>query len=222
MPTQIQPSPDWYQYLWGLFGLLAGGLITWVLKGFSVKDLLAWWNRPRLSIVISDPVQSEAETVVPSDDGPPVNVGKHRFYHFDVANSGRTAAISCEAELVAVDMEETGKRNTVPSSTNLCFLHWARTDPDCVQIDIPGRISRARPSTRMLDLCTQKTSEPGCLHIFRGGCTGHADGLRTQYGPGTYYFTVCVRSKEPLVHPVTIEVRVHVDDSGQPFRIQRV
>lgn len=212
MPTQIQPNPDWYQYTWYLVCMVAGGFVTWILKGFSAKDLLAWWCRPKLCIAISDPVQSEADTVN----------GRHRFYHFDVTNSGRATALSCEAELVAVEVEESRLRNTIPSSTNLCFLHWARTHPGSAHIDIPARICRGRPSSRMLDFCTQKIAEPGSLHICRGGPPAHADGLRTHYGAGTYFFTVCVRSKEHLVRPATIEVCVHVDDSGQPFRVQAV
>ena len=202
MPTDTQPTSDSFQYIWYLVSAIVGGFFTWVFKGFSAKDLLAWWKRPKLSLAISTPVYTEAKTK--SADQPPVQLGPHRFYHLDVANSGRTAATSCEAELVAVDKEELGQRKTVPSSTNLCFLHWGRTPLDCAHIDIPARISRRRPSSRFLDLCTQEIAQPGRLHIFRARASAHADGLRTDYGPGTYYFTVCLRSKEHHVRPATI------------------
>jgi hypothetical protein len=220
VPTDTQPTPDSFQYIWYLVSAIVGGFATWVFKGFSAKDLLAWWNRPKLSLAISDPVHTEAPTVVASANQPPVDAGIHRYYHLDVTNWGRMTATSCEAELVAVDKEELGQRKTVPSSTNLCFLHWGRTPLECAHIDIPARISRSRPSSRLLDLCTQEIAQPGCLLIFRARASAHADGLRTQYGPGMYYFTVCVRSKEHHVRPATITIRVQVDDSDEPFRVE--
>ena len=221
MPAQSQPSPDWLQYLWYLGCLILGGLVSWIFKeGFSAKDLLAWWNRPKLSVAISDPIYTEAPTILVSSDKRSEEGGVHRYYHLDVRNSGATMAASCEAELVAVEEEESGQRKTVPSSTNLCFLHWGRTPLDCTQMDVPARIFRRRPSNRLLDVCTQEVARPGVLHIFRGGASGHADGLRTDYGPGTYYFTVSVRSTEHHVRPAAITIRIEVDDSGGPFDLK--
>jgi len=220
VPTDTQPTADWFHFFRYLVVAFLGGFIAWLFKGFSARDFLAWWNRPKLSLAISQPVCTKAQTLVESADQPPVDAGVHRYYHLDVANSGRTTATACEAEIVAVEEEEHRQRRPLPSSTNLCFLHWGRTPLECAHIDIPPRISRRRPACRLLDLCTQRIAEPGRLHIFRARPTVRADGLQTAYGPGTYYFTVCVRSKEHHVRPATITIRVGVDDSGEPFRIE--
>lgn len=220
MPADTQPTLDSLRYAWPIVSAIVTGFAVWILKGFSAKDFVAWWNRPKLSVAISDPVYTEAHTVVESADQPSVDAGIHRYYHLDVTNSGRTTAISCEAEIVAVDQEVGGQRKTVPSSTNLCFLHWGRMPLECTHIEIPPRISRRRPGSRLLDLCTQQIARPSSLHIFRARASAHADGLRTDYGPGTYYFTVSVRSKEHHVRPATITIRVQVDDSDEPFRVE--
>lgn len=220
MPTDTQPSPDSLQYILYAVFAIVGGIVTWFFKGFSAKDLAAWWNRPKLSLAISDPVYSEA--VPPRGAGFDFS-GKshlHRYYHLDVTNRGRTTATDWEAELVHVETEQSGRRETVPSAVNLCFLHWARTHSKLTHIDIPPRDSRGRPGLRVLDLCSQPIDYPGCLRIFPAAAPTRSDGLRTGYGPGTYYFTVCVRSKQAHVRPVTLTIRVQVDDSSEPFRVE--
>ena len=224
MPIDTPPSPDSFQYILYAVFAIVGGLVTWVFKGFSAKDLVAWWNRPRLSLAISDPAYSES---VPTKEpmGYTLSLGVmpptgHRIYHLDVTNRGRTTATSWEAELVHVEQEELGQRKPVPSAVTLCFLPWTGTDGTPIHIDIPGRICRRRPGIRVLDLCTQELAHPGLLRIFRAAGPTRSAGLQTDYGPGTYYFTVCVRSKQPHVRPATLTIRVQVDDSGKPLRVE--
>lgn len=94
----------------GDFNLILN-IFTTVFSGFlaSVVAIIIWewWNKPKLSIEVKKSSKDDEEPAIYGVSSIPIcdgqneaNYGRKKcaFYHLDVKNSGRTAAIDCEVE----------------------------------------------------------------------------------------------------------------------------